>query len=551
MSHAPDRSPALAPAPTAWGTRGAVASPHHLATTAGIGVLRAGGTAIDAAIATNAALAVVAGHSCGLGGDAFWLIHDPRSGVVHALNGSGRSAAGASIEAARAAGHRSMPHDGPWSVTVPGAVRSWGDAHARFGRLPWADLLAPAIELASGFPASPGWVGAVERAAGRFGTDGDWARTYRPEGRPWRVGETVRLEALARTLRTLAAEGSDVLYTGPLAERAAAYLADRGSPLQLEDLAGHRSDWGAPIATTYRGVTCLSHPPNSCGPVALETLGILERFDPPPSEAFDGQGLGDARWVHIGLEASRLALADRDRWLTDPDAMAPGALERMLSPERAAELAARIDTERASPPLPSSLPPGGGTVYLATADAEGGAVSLIESNYAGFGSGLVDPETGVGYQNRGSFFRLDPSQANALAPRKRTLHTLTPGMLLRDGRPWVVHGSMGGEIQPQVFAQVVSAMVDGGVDPATAVAAPRWTANVATHLGAPELTDLESRFRPDVVEGLRARGHDVRVVEPWSPAMGHAHAIAIGGDAGGSSFAAASDPRSEGSPGAW
>jgi gamma-glutamyltranspeptidase/glutathione hydrolase len=231
--------------------------------------------------------------------------------------------------------------------------------------------------------------------------------------------------------------------------------------------------------------------------------------------------------------------------------MAPGALERMLSPERAAELAARIDPERASPPLPSSLPAGGGTVHLATADAEGGAVSLIESNYAGFGSGLVDPETGVAYQNRGSFFRLDPSHANALAPRKRTLHTLTPGMMLRDGRPWVVHGSMGGEIQPQVFAQVVSAMVDGGVDPATAVAAPRWAANVATHLGAPELTDIESRYRPDVVEGLRARGHDVRVIEPWSSAMGHAHAIVIGRDAGGSSFAAASDPRSEGLPGAW
>jgi gamma-glutamyltranspeptidase/glutathione hydrolase len=285
--------------------------------------------------------------------------------------------------------------------------------------------------------------------------------------------------------------------------------------------------------------------------VALETLGILERFDPPPSEAFDGQGLGDARWVHIGLEASRLALADRDRWLTDPDAMAPGDLERMLSPERAAELAGRIDAERVAPLVASSLPAGGGTVYLATADAEGGAVSLIESNYAGFGSGLVDPVTGIAYQNRGAFFRLEPGHANTLAPRKRTLHTLTPGMMLRDGRPWVVHGSMGGEIQPQVFAQVVSAMVDGGVDPATAVAAPRWSANVATHLGPPELTVLESRSRPDVVEGLRARGHDVRLIEPWSSAMGHAHAIAIHRETGRASFAAASDPRSEGLPGAW
>jgi gamma-glutamyltranspeptidase/glutathione hydrolase len=550
MTHASDRAPALVPAPIARGTRGAVVSPHHLATTASLGILRAGGNAVDAAIATNAALAVVAGHSCGLGGDAFWLIHD-RDGVVEALNGSGRSAAGASIASATAAGHRSMPLLGPWSVTVPGAVHSWGEAHARHGRLPWPDLLAPAIELAEGFPASPGWIGAVERAAERFGASGDWARTYRPDGRPWREGETVRLGALAGTLRTLAAEGPDTLYTGALAARAAAYLAERGSPVRLSDLEDHRSDWGTSIATTYRGVTCLSHPPNSCGPVALETLGILERFGAPPRDAFDGLGVADARWVHLGLEASRLALADRDRWLTDLDAMGPGDLDRMLSSERATELASRIDPERAAPVTPSTLPAGGGTIYLATADAQGGAVSLIESNYAGFGSGLVDPETGIGYQNRGAFFRLEPGHANSLAPGKRTLHTLTPGMMLRDGRPWVIHGSMGGEIQPQVFAQVVSAMVDGGVDPATAVAAPRWAAASDEHLGAPTLTLLESRYRGEVIEGLRARGHEVSVVEPWSSGMGHAHAIELGTDDGEAWFAAATDPRSEGLPGAW
>lgn len=545
------RQPALVPAPTAWGARGAVVSPHHLATAAGLGVLRAGGTAVDAAIATNAALAVVAGHSCGLGGDAFWLIHDPATGVVRALNGSGRSAAGATPEAARSAGHRTMPARGPWSVTVPGAIHSWGEAHARHGRLPWADLLAPAIELATGFPASPRWVDAVERSTEVFGTDGDWARTYRPDGRPWRVGATVRLAALAATLRVLAAEGPTTAYVGSLAARSAAYLADRGSPIRVSDLVGHRSDWGDPIATSYRGVTCLSHPPNSCGPVALETLHVLEWFDPPAPDAFDGLGVADARWVHLGLEASRLALADRDRWLTDLDAMEPGALDLLLSRDRAAGLAERIDPDRAASVVASGLPAGGGTIYLATADAEGGAVSLIESNYAGFGSGLVDPATGIGYQNRGAFFRLEPGHANSLAPGKRTLHTLTPGMMLRDGAPWVVHGSMGGEIQPQVFAQVVSAMVDGGVDPATAVAAPRWAANVETHLGPPTLTLLESRYRPEVIAGLRERGHDPRVIEPWSSAMGHAHAIELGRVDDGRWFAAATDPRSEGLPGAW
>jgi len=550
-THAHERQPALVPAPTAWGSRGAVASPHHLATTVGVGVLRAGGGAVDAAVATNVALAVVAGHSCGLGGDAFWLIHDPLTGVVHALNGSGRSAAGATIEAVRAAGHRTMPQRGPWSVTVPGAVHSWGEAHARFGRLPWPDLLAPAVELAEGFPASPGWVDAVERSVAAFGADGDWARVYRPHGRPWRVGETVRLAALAESLRTLAAEGPRSAYAGTLGRRAAAYLADRGSPIRMPDLEGHRSDWADPIATTYRGVTCLSHPPNSCGAVAIETLNVLEAFEPPPPGAFDGMGVADARWVHLGLEASRLALADRDRWLTDRDAMEPGSLDRLLSRGRAAELAARIDPHRAAPVRASDLPTGGGTIYLATVDAAGGAVSLIESNYAGFGSGLVDPETGIGYQNRGSFFRLEPGHANSLAPSKRTLHTLTPGMMLRDGAPWVVHGSMGGEVQPQVFAQVVSAMVDGGVGPAMAVAAPRWAANLETHLGPPVLTLLESRYRPEVIEGLRARGHDPRVIEPWSSSMGHTHAIELGGGAHGRWFAAATDPRSEGLPGAW
>ncbi|MBX3029478.1 MAG: gamma-glutamyltransferase family protein [Chloroflexi bacterium] len=546
------RAPAWIPAAPALGTRGAVASPHALATGAGMAILRAGGSAVDAAIATNAVLAVVAGHSCGLGGDAFWLIHDPADGTVHALNGSGRSAAGATIEAARTVGHTTMPERGPWTVTVPGAIDSWAQAHARFGRLPWADLLAPAIELATdGFPADPGWVGAIDRGADLFGTNGDWAHAYRPNGRTPRPGERIRLPALGATLRVLAGEGASVSYTGRLAARAATYLADRGSPLRATDLAAHRSDWGSPIATTYRGVTSLSHPPNSSGAVALTTLAMLDALEAPAPDAFDGQGVADARWVHLGIEASRLALADRDRWLTDLDAMEPGSLDRMLDRARARERAQTIDPDRAAPPIASELPPGGGTIYLCTADAAGGAVSLIESNYAGFGSGLVDPETGIGYQNRGAFFRLDPDHANSLAPSRRTMHTLTPGMLLRDGRPWVVHGSMGGEIQPQVFAQVVSALVDGGVDVATAVAAPRWATTSVSIGGAPVLVSVESRYRADVIDGLRARGHDPHVIAPLAASMGHAHAIEIDTDGDDRWLAAAADPRSEGQAQAW
>ncbi len=332
-------------------------------------------------------------------------------------------------------------------------------------------------------------------------------------------------------------------------------------PVRLPDLSAHRSDWGTPIGTTYRGLTSISHPPNSCGVVALETLAILDHLQPPPASDFDGLGVADAGWVHLGLEASRLALADRDRWLTDLDAMESGSPDRFLDRDRARVLAASIDPDRIGTLGPSTMPGGGGTVYLCAADRDGGAVSLIESNYAGFGSGLVDPATGVSYQNRGAFFRLDAGHANALAPRRRTLHTLTPGMLLRDGRPWIIHGSMGGEIQPQVFAQVVSAIVDGGVDIATAVGAPRWAADVPRHLGPPSLTVLESRYRPEVVAGLRDRGHDLRLIDPWSSSMGHAHAIELVRDVGAGgpasadgstlTFAATTDPRSEGLPGAW
>lgn len=544
----------LVPAPLARGANGGVASPHHLASQAGIAALRAGGTAVDAAIATNSALSVVASYMCGLGGDAFWIIWDEEQRRAHALNGSGRSAATATIEGARSAGHTEMPVRGPWSVTVPGAIHSWGEAHARFGRLPWADLLAPAIDLADGFPASATWSAAVESAARVFGTDGDWARTYRPAGRPWLVGERVRLAALADTLRLLAAEGSSAAYSGSLAEGAATYLESAGAPLRLEDFRAHESDWSEPISTDYRGVTALSHPPNSCGPIALELLNILARFDPPAATSFTERGVTDPLWVHLGLEAARVTLAHRDAFLSDPEAMRPDVLAWLLDPGHASDVARGIDPDRAARPTATALPRGGGTIYLATADRWGGLVSLIESNYAGFGSGLVDPDTGIAYQNRGAFFRLEPGHVNALAPRKRTVHTLTPGMLLRDGRAWIAHGSMGGEIQPQVFAQLVSAVVDGALDIATAIGAPRWAADVERHLGPPDLTVLEPRFEDEVAVGLEARGHRVTYARSFDSGMGHAHAVEIVRDrhtsAHAPTYAVATDPRSEGLPAA-
>lgn len=545
--------PALVPPITVRGVHGAVASPHALATEAGLGALRAGGSAVDAAIATNAALAVVSGYMCGLGGDAFWLIWTPERGS-EALNGSGRSAGRATIEAAHRAGLRSMPERGPWTVTVPGAIRSWADAHHRHGRLPWSELLAPAVELAEGFAASSTWSARIEGAAGVFGARSDWARTYRPEGRPWRAGERVRLPALAATLRRLADAGPEDAYRGDLARRAIAYLSAAGAPLALEDLASHVSTWGAPLRVPYRGVEATSHPPNSTGIVALELLEILARFHPPARDAFGPRGIADPHWVHILLEAARLTLADRDAHLTDPAWMAPADLALLLDPGHVAELAERIDPRRATPPPPLRAPRGGGTIFLATADAQGGVVSMLQSNYAGFGSGLVDPATGISYHNRGSFFSLDPQHPNALAPRKRTMHTLTPGLLFRDGYPWVAHGSMGGEIQPQVFAQFVTALVDGGRDIADAVAAPRFAADADRHFGPPAIARLEGGLAPELGDALAARGHAINWTEPFSSAFGHQHAIELIWEPGArtpTSFAATADPRSEGLPGAW
>jgi gamma-glutamyltranspeptidase/glutathione hydrolase len=553
----------LVPAPVARGASGAVVAPHHLATSAGLAILRAGGNAVDAAIATNAVLAVVFGEACGLGGDAFWLIWDEAAGVQVALNGSGRAPATADVAALRARGMATLPFRGPLTITVPGAVRSWDDAHARHGRLPWADLLAPAISLAGdGFPADEHFARAVEAAAPVFERDlgaaaRGWATTYRPHGRAWRPGERVRLPALAATLERLAGHGPDDFYAGELAARQAAGLAAAGCPISAADLAAHVSTWEEPLALEYRGSTATTHPPNSSGLVALEVLNILRALEPPPPSTFapgDGGATAgaDLRWVHLGIEATKQALADRDRHLSDP-AFVELPVERLLDPGYGRDLAGLIDRSHASAPPALRAPMGGGTVWLGVVDGAGNAVSLIESNYAGFGSGVVDPATGIAYQNRGSYFSLDPDHPNVLAPGKRTLHTLLPGMLFRDGRPWVVHGSMGGDAQPAIFAQVVSALVDGAVDVATAVAAPRWFAGPPAHFAPPEVVEIEPRFRPGLLDGLAAMGHRLNVRAAFDGGLGHAHAIEIidGGPARQGTLVAATDPRSPGLPAAW
>jgi gamma-glutamyltranspeptidase / glutathione hydrolase len=548
----------LVPAPLARGRSGAVVAPHHLATAAGLDVLRAGGSAVDAAIAANAVLAVVMPNGCGIGGDAFWLIWDEAAGRQTALNGSGRAPAAADAGAWRRAGRTALPLRGPLSITTPGAVRSWAEAHRRHGRLDRDAILATAIDLATGgFPAWDGYIESVETTAAYLAASPDlpdrgaaWASVHRPAGRRWAPGELVRQPALGRTLERLAAAGFDDLYDGDLAAAQVAGLAQVGCPIRATDLRAQGATWEEPIGVTYRGVGVTTHPPNSSGLVALEILSVLERFEPPPASSFGPAGATDPGWIHLGIEASKLAVADRDEHLADA-AMARVPIDRLLSADHIAGLAGRIDPRRAAPAPASTNPRGGGTIYLATVDAEGNAVSLIESNYLGFGSGVLDPATGIHYHDRGSYFSLRDGHPNELAPGRRPLHTLMPGMLFRDGRPWVVLGSMGGDAQPQIHAQVVSDLVDGRLDIATSVAAPRWFVEPAEHFAPPVDVRLEPRFRAGVADALRALGHPITEVAPFDSGLGHCHAIELVG--GGpaqvdGSLAAATDPRSAGLP---
>jgi gamma-glutamyltranspeptidase/glutathione hydrolase len=551
-------SPALplGPVALARGRNGAVVAPHHLATAAGLAILRAGGHAVDAAIATNAVLGVVEPNACGIGGDAFWLIWDAAASAQLGLNGSGRAPAAASAAALRARGLTRLPLRGALAVAIPGAVRSWGDAHRRFGRLSREAVLAPAIDLASrGFPAWDGFIESVERTAplveAELGRDAGFFEVYRPHGRPWRPGEVVRLPALATTLQHMADDGFDAFYEGDLAERQAATLRRLGLACDIGDFRAQTSTWTEPISTTYRGLRVTTHPPNASGVVALELLNILEQFEAPGDVA-------DPAWIHLGIEASKLAMADRDAHLTDPEAR-DVPVERLTDKAYAAELARRIDARRASLPPDARNPRGGGTIYLAVVDGEGNAVSLIESNYMGFGSGVVDPGTGIHYQNRGSYFSLEEDHPNVLEPGKRTLHTLLPAMLFREGQgtgggPWIVAGSMGGDAQPQIHAQFVSALVDGGHDIRSAVSLPRWFVEPEQHFAPPELVRAEPRFAAGVLEALEAMGHRVSRTGPFDGRLGHEHAIELvaGGPlADEGSLAAVTDPRSAGLPAVW
>ncbi len=508
-----------------------VVTPHPLATVAGVDALRAGGSAMDAAVAANAMLAVVYCNACGLGGDAFALVWEPGDGRLHGFNGSGRSPAALTIEAVRAAGHDEMPAKGPLTITVPGAVDAWIQLLDRFGRRSLADALLPAARTAEdGYALTEINVRAIQASLPGFD---DAARAvFDRAGSP---GETFRQPMLAETLRRIADGGRDAYYGGPIGDEIARAIRAAGGVMMAEDLAAHHGDWVDPISTTYHGVEVATVPPNSHGITALMALNILETLDWPMGAPMSADRL------HAQIEALKVAWSERDRCVADPERglADPSAL---LSSEHTAWLASRLSPERAQRFVPTNRP-GGGTVYLCAADADGMMVSLIESNYMGFGSGVMGGSTGVMLQNRGAYFSLDASHPNALAPRSRTLHTLMPGMLLRDRRAEVAFGAMGGDGQPQTMVQLVTGLVDDGLDPQSAVDRPRFVVETEAALQPLGPVKIEAdAVDAATIAALEARGHEVATVEPRTPLMGWAQMIRRRADG---SYEGGADPRAD------
>jgi gamma-glutamyltranspeptidase/glutathione hydrolase len=518
--------------------RAAVATPHERASVAGLEMLARGGTAVDAMVAANAALGVVYPHMTGAGGDAFWLIHDAGTGRQHVLNASGRAAAAATLDAYAAGGALEIAPRGPRAaLTVPGAVDGWVQAHARFGRVPFAECLAPAIALArDGFPvaASPARYAADHRDL-LAATPATAAAYLGRGGAPPRRGDVVRLPRLADTLEAIARTGRGAFYEGEIAAAIGAYLARHGGVLTADDLAGHRSDWVEPARVGYRGRTAVAPPPNSQGFAGLQILGMLEHVD---VAALAGDPAG---YVDVVVRATALAFEDRDRHLCDPG-FGDIPLDRLLDPAYLAERAALLGGAGA-PAAALAVPPAAGdTTFSCAVDADGNAAAVIQSIYQEWGSGVVAGDTGVLLQNRGCFFSLDPAHPNRLAPGKRTAHTLTAAMLIGDHGPELVYGAMGGEGQPQTQAALATRVVDHGCSVAEAVAAPRWLLGRTwgeEHRGL----RLEARFGDAVARDLAARGHEnVGLVEDWTDVMGHAQAIQVLPER----LEAAADPRGDG-----
>ena len=515
--------------------RGIVAAESPLAAQAGAVVLAGGGHAVDAAIAANAVMGLVAPMMNGVGGDLFAIVYDAASDTVHGLNASGWSPAGASIEALTARGMSKMPQHGIHAVTVPGAVSGWMVLHEKFGKAPIETILSAAIAHAeNGFPVSEitslEWGGSVPRLQ----NDANAMMTYLPDGRPPAAGEMFRNPDLARTLQAIAASGGDAFYRGDVAGRILKCSDDRGGAFTAADLSEYAAEWVSPLTTNYRGWDVYEIPPNSQGIAALIMLNILEGF------SIGDYGRGTAETLHTLIEAKKLAYADMQRHVGDPR-FSKVPVEAMLSKAYARERAALIDARRAATSVDAGALPihGGDTTYLSAVDAAGNVVSLIQSNFANFGSGVVPDGAGFALQSRGALFTFDRSHPNALAPRKRPLQTVIPAFMKRDHLR-IGFGVMGGWNQPQAHVQVISNIVDHGLNIQQALEAPRFVK--LTFAGTDVM--MESRFPESVRDGLTRRGHEIDLQGEFSNMVGGGQAVMR--DERAKVNYGASDPRKDG-----
>jgi gamma-glutamyltranspeptidase/glutathione hydrolase len=532
--------------PAALGRRGIVASPHPLATVAGLEVLQRGGTAVDAAVAAGATLAVVYPHMTGLGGDSFWLCWDARAARLRALQAAGAAAAAATPGLYRERGLAEIPARGPLAaLTVPGAVDGLWTVH-RWSRealgstVPWGDLLEAATRhAADGIPVSPCQTrvtaGAADLLAAGEPAFAPFRATYLNGGAAPAPGSQLAQPRLARTLERLAREGGRAFYEGDLAAEIGRACLAVGSLLRASDLGAHHSRWVEPVTVPYRGGIAASVPPPCQGLVALAVLGMLEGTD------ISAVAHDPADYVHLAVETTKLAFGDRDRWLADPEHAAV-PLRQLLDPTYLRGRSRHVRMDRAAPGPADSGVDRGDTIACVTADAAGNCVSLIQSLYHEWGSGVVAGDTGVVLQNRGAGFTLAAGHPNTLAPGKRPFHTLTPFMYFRDGRPTLVAGTMGGEGQPQTLVALTTRVVDLGLEPQAAIEAPRWV--YGRTWGAPtRALALEARFGDAVADDLARRGHGIRRLDSWSDTVGHAQALRL--EPGGL-LVGGGDPRADG-----
>jgi len=537
--------------PSTRASRGIVSTPHYLASSAGLNALRRGGSAVDAAITANAVLCVVYPHMAGLGGDGFWLIAEPGTGSVHGLNASGPAARAATLDYYRPHSvDNEIPSRGPLSVlTVPGAVDGWRMAHNRFGRLPWKDLFEDAITYASdGIAVSRSlldWLVQDVPILTRFPAT---AAIFLPGGCVPGEGHRLLQADLARSFRTIADHGPRAgFYEGEIAERICRAIEPHGSPLRVDDFAAFHAEWVAPITAQYRGYDVYQLPPNTQGFTALHILNLIEGYD------VAAWGDGTADYYHHLAEAVKIAFADREEWLTDPN-FVDIPVQRLISKEYADERRRLIDPHRALDiaNVPAGIPyahpherraPDGDTCFFCAADRDGMVVSIIQSIYHDFGSAVVGGDTGIVLQNRGAFFALEQRHPNHLLPGKRTFHTLIPGLVMRGGHPYLAFGSMGGEGQPQSQAALITRLIDFGYDVQQAIEAPRWLMGRTWGTRSRNLS-LEGRISDEVVRELKRRGQPVQMVTDWNDNMGHAHAIRI--DRKHGLMEGGADPRGDG-----